>query len=433
MFLLVLVVLSVGGCGSKEGSESKGDKITIDVMHYYTREESEFDNTRKVPRETIYEYVDSNDHITFNLSEMQINDYETKMQALAAANDLPDVFLVKGSWIGNFAANGLLSSLNDGIDNAAWRDQYRDGVFFPSTLHDGTIVAIPMAFSSTSIVYYNKELWSQVGYSEFPRTWEEIFAVMPKFKDLGVDTIEFGNNAKWQFNSSWASSLGPRITGIEWVNNIITKNGKATFTDDCFIDFLNLVVEIGASEIFNVDYPTIGHQKASSLFLQEKAATIIDGFWNIPYTESTATDEMLGKIGLAYMPTTEGAPGDSTSIAVGSGWFVAVNGNLQGEKLEAAKQMALYISGPALSQKLSNAGLTGAVKTTPEEGFTFSSLIYDYNDYVTNSTSSVPIWDANMDAPVIAVMNDQFVELLAGNTTPQKAAQTIQAEYEANM
>ncbi len=432
-FLLVLVVLSFSSCGAKEEGEEQDGKVTINVMHYYTKEESEFDNTRKIPRETLYEYMDSHSDIEFNLSEMQINDYETKMQALAAANDLPDVFLVKGSWIGTFAKNGLLASLNDTIDTCGWKEQYRDGLFFSTTLEDGTIVAAPMQFSTTSIVYYNKELWNQAGYSEFPKTWEEIFSAVPKFETLGIDTIEFGNNAKWQFNSSWASTLGPRVTGVDWVNNIIAKNGQAAFTDTTFIDFLELVVEIGSNGVLNVDYPTIGHQKASSLFLQGKAATMIDGYWNIAYTESTASEEMLNNIELAYMPTVEHGVGDPTSIASGAGWFIAVNGNLEGKKLEMAKKMAIDLSGPKMSQKLSNVGLIGGCRTMPESGITFSNLIYDFNDFVTNASSSVPIWDANMDAPVIAVMNDQFVGLLAGNTTPQKAAQAIQIEYEANM
>ncbi len=433
LVLITTIALSssVFANGNKESSQ-KDDKMSLSVMHYYTSQESASDNTRKVPRETILEYGENNsDTLNLNITELQINDYETKMQALATANDLPDVFMVKGSWVKNFTENGLIADISSAVDNCEWKDEYRDGLFTPIT-KDGKIYGVPMQYSATTIVYYNKALWKQAGYSEFPKTWEEIFEAIPKFKELGVNTISFGNNSKWQYNSSWISALGPRVAGVDWVNSIIANDGKANFSDPSFIKLCKLTEDIGKSGAFNPDYAVIGHQQASSQFLQGKAATFIDGYWNVEYVASTATEEMMDNIGFAYLPTIEDGKGDASSIASGCGWFLAVNSKLTGEKLKAAENLVLYASGPELSQKLTDIGLVSTCKSTPSEDVNIDDFHQKYIEFVSNSTSSVPIWDANMNASVIATMNDEFVELLAGRTTPEKAAKLVQSEYEDN-
>jgi ABC-type glycerol-3-phosphate transport system substrate-binding protein len=416
--------------GTKE-TNATDKKISLSVMHYYTQEESATDNTRKIPRETVLNY--QKEHAaTLNLAitEVQHNEYETKMQALAAANDLPDVFLMKGSWVKNFVDNGLIADITDAVDSCAWKDQYRDGLFFPATIGSRTYGA-PMQFSTTAVVYYNKDLWKQIGYDSFPTTWEEVFAAVPKFKALGVDTIAFGNSSKWQYNSSWISAIGSRVAGLQWVNDIIAMNGKANFTDPAFIKILDLTQAIGKSGALNPDYSVIGNQQASSQFLQGKAATTIDGYWNVEYMATAAKQEMLGKIGFAYLPTVTGGKGDAGSIASGCGWFVGVNSKLTGEKLAEAENLALYMSGPALSQGMTDIGLIGTCKSTASKGIVFDNLHKDYQSFVGNATSATPIWDANINASVIATMNDQFVELLGGRTSSQAAAKAIQAEYEA--
>jgi raffinose/stachyose/melibiose transport system substrate-binding protein len=419
--------------GSKETDSSKNGKIQLTVMHAYTKEEAVHDMTRKGPRETFLQFAQENANtIELNITEIQHNEYETKMQALAAANDLPDVFAMKGSWVSNFKDNGLIADISGAVNSCAWKSQYRDGLFLPVTFGN-SIYGAPLQYSATTIVYYNKDLWEKAGYNTFPSTWEEIFAAIPKFQALGVNTIAFGNSSKWQFNSSWISALGPRVCGIDWVRNIIAMNGKAKFTDDSFIHLLDLVKQIGQSGALNPDYAVIGNQQASSAFLQDKAATTIDGYWNVEYMAGSTAPEALAKVDFAYLPTVKDSKDDQKTIASGCGWFVAVNSKLTGAKLAAAEKLAMYVSGPVLSQKMTDAGLVSTCNTIPGKGIKYDELHQKYHNFINKASGSTPIWDANINASVIATMNDQFVELLAGRTTSQAAAKAIQTEYESVM
>lgn len=422
--VMMISVLPAVSVGAEEG-------VTLSVIHAYTKEESEQgDNTRKMPRETILEFDEKRDDVTLEITEVQHDDYETKLQALAAANDLPDVFTMKGSWVGNFYKNGLLADMTEAVENCEWKDQYRFYLFDNVTMADGTIVGAPMQFSSTTIAYYNQALWDEAGL-ELPETWDDVWAAAEVFKEKGITPIAFGNADKWQYNSSWISAIGPRIAGEEWVDNIIAKNGNASFNDEEFVKVLEFTKELGASGALNPDYETIGNQDASAQFLQGNAAMFIDGYWNVEYTESNATDEMKENIVLKALPGFVDGKGDQTSITGGCGWFVGVNSKLEGEELEAALDLAMYASGPALSQRMTDVGLISTCETVAADPDSFPVTNQKFLDFVAEASSTVPIWDASIDASVIDVMNGQFVEVLAGTVEPVDAAATIQAEYEA--
>lgn len=415
-----------------KAEENSGTKVKLSVMHAYTKEEADGgDNTRKMPRDTVLEFAENNkDHVELDITEVQHDDYETKLQALAAANDLPDVFTMKGSWVGNFNSSGLLADMTEAVNNCEWKDQYRFYLFDGVTDADGKIVGAPMQFSSTAIVYYNKDLWKQAGYDSFPKTWDELFAAIPKFQEMGVQTIAFGNVDKWQYNSSWTSALADRFTGSEWTDSIIAMDGKAKFTDEKFVDFLKLTKEIGASGALNPDYESIGHQEASAMFLQGKAATTIDGYWNVEYIASNASPEILDQIEMVPLPGVTGGAGDQQAISAGCGWFVGVNSKLEGDELKAALDLALYMSGPALSQRMTDVGLISTCDTEAKDPSGFNTINKKYLEFVDKASSTCEIYDARINASVIATMNDQFVELLAGAVEPEEAAKKIQEEYD---
>lgn len=412
-------------------NENQEGKVKLTVMHAYTKEEADNgDNTRKMPRETVLEWVENNkDSVEAEITEVQHNDYETKLQALAAADDLPDVFTMKGSWVDNFNASGLLADMTDAVNNCEWKDQYKF-YLFDGVTKDGKIIGAPMQYSATTIVYYNKDLWKQAGYDSFPATWDELLAAVPKFQEMGVQTIALGNLDKWQYNSSWCSALADRYTGSEWTQSVINMDGKAKFTDEDFVKFLDLTVKIGASGALNPDFESVGNQEASAMLLVGKAATTIDGYWNVEYSASNADPEMLEKIELAPLPAVEGGKGAQDAVAAGCGWFVGVNSKLEGEALEKALDLAMYMSGPALSQRMTDVGLVSTCDTVAKDPSSFSSINQKYLKFVEDAKNTCVIYDACINASVIATMNDQFVELLSGSTDAQAAAEKIQQEYD---
>lgn len=117
-FVMVAFLVSsfVFAGGQKEESSSDG-RMVLAMTSSYTKEESATDNTRKMPREAILEYAELNaDTLDLQVTEFQHNDYETVIQARAAADDLADVFIMKGSWVKNFYDSGLIADLTEYVE-----------------------------------------------------------------------------------------------------------------------------------------------------------------------------------------------------------------------------------------------------------------------------------------------------------------------------
>ena len=79
---------------------------------------------------------------------------------------------------------------------------------------------------------------------------------------------------------------------------------------------------------------------------------------------------------------------------------------------------------------MTDVGLVSTCDTVAKDPSTFSTINQKYLDFVANAENTCVIYDARINASVIATMNDQFVELLSGSTDPETAAGKIQQEYE---
>lgn len=427
-----LLLTACGAPAASSASQSaipETQSVKLDIMHYYTEEEAAAgDATRKVPREAFLAYDEENPDIETNITELQINDYETKIQALAAADDLPDIFMVKGSWMNNFIESGLLADITSYVETCEWKDDYRPGIFDASTV-DGKIYAAPTQYAASSLVYYNKALWEEIGYSSLPTTWDEFLEAGKKFTEKGIYPVSLGNKNKWQYNSSWFSTLANRFTGGEWFEKILAKDGSASFEDEDFVKALTMTQRLGAEAGFNPDYSTIDQQQSAALFCQGKSATIIDGYWSIDYILNNAPAEVLDNIALGYMPTVENAKGPENGISAGCSWFIGVSSKLEGAEKDAAVAMALAITGPNVSKIFAEEyGIPHACNIGESDISKFPALTQEYINILAGC-EPVPIYDARIDGAVISVMNDMFPELLAGTITPEQAAKTIQEEY----
>lgn len=64
---------------------------------------------------------------------------------------------------------------------------------------------------------YDKAMWKEAGYDQFPSTWEDVEKASEYFNGKGITTVAFGNGGKWQANSDsfphWAT-VTPALTGL---------------------------------------------------------------------------------------------------------------------------------------------------------------------------------------------------------------------------
>ncbi len=62
------------------------------------------------------EWAEAHPEVEISLESMNQTDYQTKITSLGAAGDMPDMFMLKGSWTKNFAENGWVKDITDVLD-----------------------------------------------------------------------------------------------------------------------------------------------------------------------------------------------------------------------------------------------------------------------------------------------------------------------------
>ena len=86
----------------------------------------------------------------------------------------PDVFLMDVAWVAQFATSGWLEPLDSYID----KDGLEPEVFFSRVVdlvdrYEGSLIALPV-YVDGGLLYYRKDLLKKYGYTEPPRTWNQL-------------------------------------------------------------------------------------------------------------------------------------------------------------------------------------------------------------------------------------------------------------------
>jgi len=360
--------------------------IELNLMHYSTSEESEGNGGSDGFRTMIAEWKEANPDINLVENVLANDEYKTQIATLAAADDLPDVFLLQGMNTKEWAKQGLVMDMTDIISSSPYAADYTESYFTP--FKDGDkIYALPVLTGGTcTVVVYDKAMWQEAGFDTFPSTWEDVKTAMDYFSGEGIDTIAFGNGGQWQANSCFLSCLGDRFTGPDWFTSLINKDGAA-FTDQSQVDALAYTQELFQSGIFNEDFNTITNEDAREYYIAGDAAAFIGGNWDESYIYATLkeTDEdKLNNMGFAVLPQPAEAEYDPQGQNIGLGYGMAINSKLADDpdKLAAAIDLCYKLTGPDFANYVAtNYALGGLTKVADVDLSAFDQITQDFYNW----------------------------------------------------
>lgn len=416
------------------GLAYKGD---LEVMHFSTSEESQGNGGSDGFRTVIANWESAHPDIKLSQTVLANDDYKTQIATLAAANDLPDVFLLQGMNTKAWAAQGLILDMTDIIAQSPYASQYDNGLFYPFT-DGGKKYGIPALTGGTcTVVVYDSKVWADAGYDKFPENWEDVKTAMAYFKDKGMDTIAFGNGGKWQANSCFLSTLGDRFTGSEWTHSLIEKGG-AKFTDQPFVDALKFTQDLFASGIFNDDFNAVTNEDAREYYIAGDAAAFIGGNWDVSYIQATlkeAGSDLYNTTKFAVLPQPEGATGSTKTHNIGLGYAVAINAKLKDDpdKLAAAIDFAYEVTGPAFAEYVANNyALGGITKVDNVDLSKFDQFTQDFYNFSYVDNNPCEIYDSFISSAVWDVFNTDLQSMLNGDVSPEDVAANAQKAYDEN-
>ena len=410
----------------------------LEIMHYSTSEESEGNGGSDGFRTVLAAWQEAHPDITLNENVLANEEYKTQIATLAAAGDLPDVFLLQGMNTKAWAEQGLIMDLTDIIAASPYYADYNEGYFTP--FKDGDkIYGYPVLTGGTcTVVIYDKAMWAEAGFDAFTSTWEDVEAAAEYFGEQGIDTIAFGNGGQWQANSCFLSTLGNRYTGPEWFQSLIDKSGAA-FTDEKFVAALAETQRLFTeTSIFNEDYNAITNEDAREYYISGDAAAFIGGNWDESYIWATlkeTDEEKWNNMGFAVLPQPADATEATNSQNIGLGYAVAFNSSLADDpdKLAAAIDLAQELTGPAFASYVAeNYALGGLTKVADVDLSAFDQVTQDFYNWSYVDTETCEIYDSYINGAVWGVLNTDLQTLMNGEMSPEDVAANAQAAYEEN-
>ena len=239
--------------------------------------------------------------ITTNLEE-----YYSKLNALVAAGETPDVFIVSpGANMNDYALTGVAAPIDSYLAADGWKDTFTsDAVFAGSTYSDG-IYAVPLNIAA-ACVFYNTEMFEAAGAS-VPKTFGELLDACQKLQDAGYTPITISAGTAWCL-SMVAGYLCDR-NGL--VLSDIAEH-KTDWKDEKVINAGKQIQEL--SKYFQKTAAGDDNDIATAAFYNGEAAILIQGSWAIGQINGSCAEGFADKVGVFAFPAVEGGNPDSARV-----------------------------------------------------------------------------------------------------------------------
>lgn len=432
--LLLVVFLSIPLFANGNGEEggAAAAPVTFTSMTTYNKANIETDARVEAWFNMVEAMKKDHPDVNFEFEYIPHDAYQDKIQILAAANELPDALEVKGSWTKNFVENERLLPLTKMMDeDKSWSELFKPGVLKNFTVN-GQIYAIGIeGGGSTHIIFYNSAILKEAGYDKFPDKFDDFKQMIAAIKAKGYIPISLGDKSSWVAESCYLSTIGNRMTGVEWTDSITNRSG-ASFNNPQFIKALGVMAELAAIGAFNEDLNSLEYKQQRTSYYNGKAAMFVEGGWAVNSVVKNALPEVLEATHLADFPEVKGQVGpDNLNTGGTSGWGIGFNSSVSEnpEKEALCEDLIKKFVNMDTAVKLAETGRVSSMKVTDFDTSKLHRLNIEYKNYL-DQFMPAPTYDLVWDPAVIETLNSNLQMLLIGNITPEKLAAEVQKEYE---
>ena len=405
-----------------QATEASGDAIEITWMFWDDLEATE-DLISKGYKEVIDRFnADYAGTYHVNVITTNLEEYDTKLNALIAANDTPDIFICNpGPNLTQYVEAGVAADLTDILTNqeADWYGSFSGGIFEKIT-YDGKIMAVPTNFAA-ACVFYNTEIFEEAG-AEVPTTFDELLAACEKIQAAGYTPISCSAGTPWCL-SMVAGYLCDRVAGPD--NLAKLANNEMAWTDAKHVEAGNKLKEL--SQYFQKSAAGDSNDQATAGLYNGEAAMLIQGSWAIAQINGNNPD-FEEKCGVFQFPAVEGGA-DPNRMIVKTDNLVMSSTT---EHPEAVIALMKYFTDETAQKYTAEVGGKIPVVDGVEIDYSKAPKQLSYvQDILKNMTGTFGFYNESL-ASVEAgdIFDNAMVDIFLGNCTSEEAFQKVQDFYE---
>lgn len=313
------------GCGS---TQTSSEEVTLKVLTHRT---DIIDTTLKEIGDEYYEKTG------VKIEWEGITDYEGVVKTRMNTDDYGDVL--------NVLPAVTSSELSQFFEPLGTVDELSDYEGITQRADGDTVYALPNGLGATGIVY-NKKVVAEAGYSEFPKTLDELYDLSDKLSKLdGVVPLAINSKDKWPLGQY--DSVASVAYGNPYYYRDMSKMDDPLLAGKPTGDVLEILYKFVSSGWVEEDLTTTNWEQSKSDMANGKIAMMALGMWAVPQIQELASNPE--DIGIAPFPVNNSG---ELKAEAGPDQFIAVSSHSE-HKEEAIDFVKFYTtSGYADSEGL---------------------------------------------------------------------------------
>lgn len=407
------------------------EKETFTIMHYWTDEVINQGNAEGIAiQDAINKFQEEHPELDVVVETItQDAGYESKIKTLAAADELPDVFVALPSLMNTLYDNGQVLDLAPILEeDAEWADTFSAGAFGDYTFGD-LILGAPRCAIANSMLFYNKEIFDECGITEFPSNTDEFLTAVETLKENGYIPIADGNKSQYALASQVMPGILFAFASNDWYESTRNYEG-GSFEDEeplAAINYLKTLLDAGA---FNEDMNSIDVDQARELYYSKQAAMYIEGSWVVASFINDCDEAVKANTEITVFPPATGHEDLKGQIVSGQGWGFSINAGISEEKQALAVDFLKAMTSPEIQKESIEMGLVSVLKDVDYDESKVDPLYTKFLDTYSAYETKVGCPEVQLSTDYMEASYVGYQELSVDGTTPEDLAATLQETHE---
>ncbi|MEU3479483.1 extracellular solute-binding protein [Streptomyces sp. NPDC033754] len=294
------VTLSLAFTATACGGGESGGATPKTLTYWASNQGSSLEVDKKVLQPELDRF-EQETGIKVKLEVIPWSDLLNRILTAATSGQGPDVLNIGNTWSASLQSTGALLPFDaKNFDSIGGKDRFVDSALGSTGIPGKDPAAVPL-YSMAYALYYNKQMFKDVGIAKPPTTWDEVIAAGKKLsKDgkwgLGVEGSNLSNNIHQVF-----------ALGKQHGADFFTADGKADFTSDGAVAAVKQYVDLMATQKIvapgNAEY---AQNQSLSDFAKDKTGMVL---WQTPSQTFASQGMTPEEWGVVPAPVPSGKPG----------------------------------------------------------------------------------------------------------------------------
>lgn len=361
------------------------------------------------------------------VEEFENDAYKEKIRTSVGSGEAPTLIM---SWTGGTLADYVANEqvVDIGADTQELIDRVMPSVAQNGVV-DGATYAVPMNDVQPVVLYYNQDLFDQVGV-EVPTTWAETLDVVEAFRDAGIIPFALAGQSVWP-ELMWIQYLTDRIGGPE-VFQAVLDGEPGAWSDPAIIEALTRIQELVDAGAFGDAFASVAADQSADAALVHtgRAAMLLQGSWVYATFHTDAPEFATSALGFTTFPSIEDGTGDPANIVGNPANFWSVSAAASEEEQQTALDyLTEYVYDDEQLTAMLDAGSVPPVagledQIAQSDDAEYLSFAYELVQEAPHFQLS---WDQALPADQAQELLTSLSQIFLGEITPQQFADAMNA------